>query len=202
MPKNRYGITLIELIVALILMFIVVLGISSIDVFSHRHVITAERRAKLQNEATFLLEHMAKNVATAVGNANAGQPMINTSSWPTGPFDFLRVFVAGGPHSSSYNDPSNHWIGYGFNKTPCCSMDYCGNCTDDLCSNCKAGYEEPAIVTKIFSAGLMYDDTKNYIYINVYTCWDPSESHSSCGMFDNPAINMSAYLPMPSVATN
>jgi Tfp pilus assembly protein PilW len=189
-----------ELIVALILMFILVLGISSIDIFSHRHVIVADHRAKLQNEATFLLEHMAKNAAKAVGNNNiADQPAVNTTTVSGGYSKSLQMFIAG-DSSYSYSYSTNHWIAYAFNST-IGRVDYCGNCSNSACSpNCNSAWE--LIASKIFGFYPSYGSTTNYIDMTVYACWDPSQSLSNCGTLDNPQINMSVRLQMPSVAAN
>ncbi|MGD0337121.1 MAG: prepilin-type N-terminal cleavage/methylation domain-containing protein [Candidatus Omnitrophota bacterium] len=202
MPKNRYGITLIELIVALILMFIVVLGISSIDVFSHRQVIAAERRAKLQNEATFLLEHMAKNIANATGNNNiVDQQVVNTTTITGGYDSSIQVHVAGADRISGYYDSPNHWIAYAFINNSGI-VNYCGNCSDAVCSSgCNSAWES-AIASRISGFAPAYDPVHSYIDMTVSTCWDITWAIGPCGGLNNPQINMTARLQMPSVSTN
>lgn len=62
------SITLIELLVAMAMLGILILGFSSIDLFSRYHALSSERRAKLQNEVSYALAHMNKNVAQGMGN--------------------------------------------------------------------------------------------------------------------------------------
>ena len=68
MPKKIRGLTLIELMIAIVLLGMFVLGFYSIDLFSRYHVISSDKRAKLQNEISYALEHMSKYVQQANGN--------------------------------------------------------------------------------------------------------------------------------------
>ena len=70
MPKKICGLTLLELMIAIVLMGMLVLGFYSIDLFSRYHVISSDKRAKLQNEISYALEHMSKYVQQANGNLN------------------------------------------------------------------------------------------------------------------------------------
>jgi prepilin-type N-terminal cleavage/methylation domain-containing protein len=65
---SKKSFTLLELIIAIILLGILALGFTSIDLFARRHAVTADQRARLQNEVSLTLEHMAKNIINAVGN--------------------------------------------------------------------------------------------------------------------------------------
>lgn len=62
------SVTLIELLVAVSILGLLVIGLSNIDTFSHFQVISSDRRAKLQHDAAYVLEHMSKNVARGIGN--------------------------------------------------------------------------------------------------------------------------------------
>ncbi len=64
------GLTLIELMIAIILMGMLVLGFYSIDLFSRYHVISSDKRAKLQNEISYALEYMSKYVQQSIGDVN------------------------------------------------------------------------------------------------------------------------------------
>ena len=70
MPKRDHGITLIELIVSMALMSLVVLSIYSIELFSRHHVISSDKRAKVQNEISYAIEYMSKYVQQAIGDFN------------------------------------------------------------------------------------------------------------------------------------
>lgn len=70
MPKKICGLSLIELLVSMILMSLVVLGFFSIDLFSRHHVISSDRRAKVQNEVSYAIEYMSKYVQQSIGDFN------------------------------------------------------------------------------------------------------------------------------------
>lgn len=68
--KKRYtALTLLELIIAIILLGVIVIGFSSIELFSRYQVLSADRRTQVQNEVALVLEHMSKNVMQGVGDA-------------------------------------------------------------------------------------------------------------------------------------
>lgn len=59
-----------ELLVAIVLVGLLVLGVSSIDVFSRFHLITSDRRVQLQNQASLCVEQVAKDVVRGIGTAS------------------------------------------------------------------------------------------------------------------------------------
>jgi len=61
------SLTLLELLIALSLFFVIVLAFTSIQYFIRFHLVTSERQSLLQNEISFALEHMAKFVSQGVG---------------------------------------------------------------------------------------------------------------------------------------
>lgn len=83
MPKH--AVTLLELLIALILVAMMAVGFSSIDRFSRHHVITADYQAKLQNELAYTMQHIAKRVQVGIGD-NANPPLFYypNSAAPTG----------------------------------------------------------------------------------------------------------------------
>jgi len=62
------SVTLVELIIAIVLLSVMVIGFSSIETFSRYHVLSADRRVKLQNNVSYALDHMTKHIAQAIGN--------------------------------------------------------------------------------------------------------------------------------------
>ena len=61
------GVTLLELLISIALLALIVYGVGSINLFSNYHIISSDRRMKLQNELSFCLEHMSKNISRGVG---------------------------------------------------------------------------------------------------------------------------------------
>jgi len=67
---SKKGVTLLELLIAMVLLGVIVLTFASIENFGRFHTINADRRAKVQNEVSFLLSHIAKSIQSAVGDVN------------------------------------------------------------------------------------------------------------------------------------
>ena len=69
MLTQTTAVTLLELIIACILLGLIVITVSTVGLFSHAQVLSADRRAQVQNEAAYVLEHMGKFVMQGVGDA-------------------------------------------------------------------------------------------------------------------------------------
>ena len=102
--NRRTGITLLELIIAISLLGVLALAFTSIQSFSQYHAIGSDRRAKVQNELSFVLEHIAKNIQRASGDYN--NPPIQTVA---NGFR-VRVDVNTTPTPSTYADDT--WYNY------------------------------------------------------------------------------------------
>ena len=104
MRKKIQALTLLELLIAIILVFAILYAINNIEVFSRYQVTAADQRAKVQNEISFALEHMHKHIVRAIGNA---------SDWPVlrdADGNGIRIRI-----DSNYNgqvDSGDTWIAY------------------------------------------------------------------------------------------
>lgn len=70
MSKKNRGLTLIELLVSLLLISLVIIGISSFELFSRNQVLNSDRRARVQNEISYAIERMSKDVQQSIGDFN------------------------------------------------------------------------------------------------------------------------------------
>jgi len=70
MKRLKRSVTLVELLIAIALLSLIGLAFASIDIFSRYHVISADRRVKMQNELSSALEEMQKTVSMGVGDYN------------------------------------------------------------------------------------------------------------------------------------
>jgi len=85
MNKKTKAVTLLEMIIVIVLMFLLVLGFYSVGSFSRHHVADSDKRAKIQNELSYALEHMAKYVQAGTGNsASLAIQLYNHGSAPAG----------------------------------------------------------------------------------------------------------------------
>lgn len=98
---KKAAVTLLELLVALILLSILVLSISSVVNFSRYHVINADKRARVQNDVSFVLAHMRKSVQRGIGDTN-NPPLVTIANG-------FKVRVDNNT-PGNYND--DRWLNY------------------------------------------------------------------------------------------
>ena len=60
------SMSLVELIIAVSLLSVVVLAFSSIELFSRHHLLSVNKRTQIQNNISYVLEHMAKEIIDAM----------------------------------------------------------------------------------------------------------------------------------------
>ena len=67
---SKRSITLVELLIAIALVGLLVIAVFSLDNYARFHLITSDRRARLQNEASFCIEQIVKDGIRAIGYVN------------------------------------------------------------------------------------------------------------------------------------
>ena len=198
---SRKSITLIELLIALSLLAVMVLSINSIGVFSRYHSVSADRRAKIQNELSLSLEHLTKHLSTATGNetlyGDDSAVYISPNSTST---TVLSVFTDAN-FDGLVDSTNDYWIGYNFNSSTH-QLSYCGQCASASCGSCSVTTEYLSEHITAFSAEKKLSAGENYIEVALSACYDPAQTHASCGSADNPDISMSTSVGLPAVAIN
>lgn len=164
------SVTLLELLIAIVLLSVIVLGLTSIDIFSRHHVVDADRRAKLQNKIYYVLEHMTRNIVgvpVVTGGNNSGgaigNEIINSSDsvvdivTGSGNNDSerLKVYVDAdmdGVRDAEVGNPAageDHWIAYLFYDStgPLANrrkIEFCERCRNKNCNfaggQCSSGW--------------------------------------------------------------
>ncbi len=174
------SITLLELIICIVLIGMTVLGFFSIHIFSRYHLITSVRRAKLQNDVSYVLEHMAKHIGRAIGDTvnypiNFVNPALRVRVEPT------RLIA--------YNYDSGQHL-----------LQFCFDFSNST-GTCTSGYETLSryITSNMSSSYVTFNNGINYITVNIAACWNPTNL-SSCGYSENPDISMTTRIKMPSVS--
>jgi hypothetical protein len=66
--RLRPALTLVELIIALLLVSLIVLGAFAFDIASRKFLQSSETSVDVLNDLTFVLEHMQKNVLVGIGD--------------------------------------------------------------------------------------------------------------------------------------
>ncbi len=201
------GLTLLELLIAVSIFGIITIALSNIDTFSRYHAITSDRRAKLQNDASYVLEHMRRNLMGTVTVTSGG-------GW-TG---------YGGAIGDYNNNPVSSTT-IGGNNAIVINIDYNNNGKwDGTTTDRQIAYSYSAANYQIwyfppYSGGTpgsymvltssrirtntsyTYNSANNYIEVVIGACWTPS-SDATCGTPTNPALSVKSRIYMPSVSTN
>lgn len=209
MSTRFSGTTLIEVIIAVVLMSIIVLGLGSINIFSHFHVTNSERRAKLQNDASQILEHMSKEISRAIGNELIyGSDTVAKQQNISGDYA-VWFYIDGSPANGQRDTINDHWIAYRFTAASANPADryqiwYCPQCTNATCTQCNPAWGSERVTGNIRAFSVTWHTNaftqldENFVTAQVTACWLPAVAQSR----DNPCINMASTIIMPSVSAN
>lgn len=197
--KNK-SLTLIELIICLTLMLVMVVGFSTVDTFIRYNVVIAARRSEVQNQASFLISHISKQINRAIGStALGGQRPIDT--FPIGTNSALEIYVdAGADHIGSgdarYGTEGDCWRAY----RVC-------DATSPSCAAYQIGYYNNYTNPNVAPDDILVSNvrtfpvpvrTGNYVQVGFTACWNPAAGAS----YDNPCVTILSKIKMPSVAAN
>ena len=187
-PHSK-SVTLIELLIAIALLAVIILGINNINIFSRYHLISSDRRAKLQNDVSRCLEHITKNASSAIGNfaINGSNAVVNTSGG-------LYVYIDANGNGTRESGSGDRWIGYSLSGN---NLNYYADCGAGGGPSCGASPEVVASDITAFTPSL--NISSSYIDVTLTACYNPA---SACGTPDNPSVTMATSITLPSVATN
>lgn len=183
--RGSCGITLIELLVAIILLSVVALAVGNIDLFSRHHLLSSDRRLKLQNELSFTLEHISKNVYQGVGDAN-NPPLEQISNGFR-----VRVDRNTTPTPSLSDDT---WVSYTLtNNNLTCVIP--GLSSEVISTHIVSGVSYSAMPVLPLPAGykglyILFTDNFTAVEIGLVARWKPNEPAG----VDNPQVTMKTRI--------
>lgn len=194
-PKINSAITLIELIISIVLLGMVMMGFYGIDMFSRNQFIGIDRKAKVENDAVFVLAHISKNLLRAIGDVDPANAALNISPGAnTG-----RIIAKIDSNGDGMRDGSDADIGYCFNLSGCNNTpvrNYAIVFNSNLSATPQPAAETIATHVRSFNAV----QNGNFLNVTISTCWNPTGSPRPCGTLDNPAFNSTSIIRMPSVS--
>lgn len=212
--RLNQSVTLIELLIAIVLLSVIVLGFFSIDTFSRFHLASSDKRAQIQNEASFVLEHMSKTISQGIGDETnpSGNPSSRAVDTATiGGDTAIQVWIDYNQNGRREAEPTDRRIAYRFRDASAPPSDryqvwYCPECTNGPCTNCSPGWgtiAENTLSKKIRTNGFTpsYNAGNNYAEVDITACADPDGTPFACGTSDNPTVNMKTRINMPAVST-
>jgi hypothetical protein len=181
----------VELLIGVVLLGLIVLGLSGIELFCRYHFVASDRKVKVVNQATYLLEHMTKNIGQGIGTVN--EPPVDGTAQP--PFDTsIRAVIDS--NQNAIRDADDLTVAYMFQRSTHEVFYY-----PDF--NAAAGHGEK-LGTQIrdFTVSV---PANNIVEVNLTACWDasvPDSSSKHCGTPDNPGVSMQTRIYLPSVSIN
>lgn len=199
------SMTFIELLVALILMSVLILGFTSIDLFSRYYVLSADRRSKVQNTVSYVLKHMSLKISQGIGDESdpPDSRPVNTSNISGDRAVRAWIDFNGNARRDAY--PADRQIAYRFTGIGGPVADryqiwYCPECTNNSCTSCNPAW---GTAVNILSKNIRefdrdYDHDNDFVDITLTGRWDPAQGVSK----SNPEINMRSRIKMPSVSTD
>ncbi|MDD5116467.1 MAG: prepilin-type N-terminal cleavage/methylation domain-containing protein [Candidatus Omnitrophica bacterium] len=192
MIGKKTGVSLIELIISIVLISLVLLGFFSVELFSRHHVISSDRRTKLQNELSYSIEYMSKYVQQSCGDFN--NPPI--TAYPvSGVQTGFRVRVDLNTPQTPNDLTDDTWINFYLDSHQLKTSQ--GAVTENLAENIISNFDPyimPASPDKGFYAYIT--DQGTAIDIGLVARYDPSSAASS----DNPQVSMKTRLVSPSAS--
>jgi hypothetical protein len=199
MNKKAFGFTLVELVIATILMTLLSLSYFHIDYFGRFHAINSDRKARLQNNVALVMQRLSKDASRAIGDynhhaASVGQTIDGDQAikiWVDVNGNGRRDTLAGG----------DRVVAYQFTDTG--EVYYYSNCVGDVdVPNCGGGSSaRELLATRIIAPGsvempvpLILANANLEIYLR--SRWDVATDSSQ----ENPEVNMYIRLNMPAVS--
>lgn len=108
--RKRKSISLIELIIAIALLGVIVLGAVSFDTGSRHLLRASETKTQVQNDAALILDYITKDAASGIGDRNNPALRIDAAG-------FLLIQQDGDPSNgvvgNGVRDAGDHVIAYG-----------------------------------------------------------------------------------------
>lgn len=195
--------SLIEVLIAIILIGVVIIAIGNIELFSRFHVAASEKRVKLQNDVSYVIDHLTK---TLIGSAATGgaigdilRPTVSIAG------NAIRIWVdlnRNGRRDSPPDDvevvysyqPDTHQVWYypNFSTNPG---------VHDVLTNSVIlpGFGSDTTQPSYF----LYDPNNNYLDVQISACWNPAGTPPNiCNTQENPQVTMQSRIQMPSVSTH
>lgn len=181
------SVTLLELLISIVLLGMIVLGFSTIELFGRFHALSSDRRAKLQNEASYVLEHMTKRISEAVGSrAVPGQDPISVAD--IGSDAAITAWIDLNQNGRLEAAPTDRQLAYILNGSSY-QMRFYSNYSGDPTS-----YEVLSQKAYSFTRSV----TDNYVELSFTVRWQPAQAAS----VDNPELSMTTRVKMPQVSSN
>ncbi|MDP2922021.1 MAG: prepilin-type N-terminal cleavage/methylation domain-containing protein [Candidatus Omnitrophota bacterium] len=114
MQHNKKGVTLLEILIAVLLMSVIFLAVSSLYLAARRFYITARDKAVISSEAQYAIQHIYKYAMQAMGDKNTAPFTVTANQLD------IRIYTGAADPitSTAYGNSSNYTsYSYTYNDT-------------------------------------------------------------------------------------
>jgi prepilin-type N-terminal cleavage/methylation domain-containing protein len=203
--KKKKALTLLELLIAVVLLSVLSLGFFNIHFFTQDQVIQGDRRARVQNDVSFALSHMAKQlrgtdqrggaIGTALNPPDSLPVELTTVNGDNGMLVWIDF-----DNNGVRDDTNDKQIAYAYDAANHTILFY-PNFTDaPLVSE---AITESRIMPDFSDDAtarthVLYDQANNFIEVQITGRWNPDVNAA----LNNPEVRMTTRINMPSVSLN
>ncbi|HNW40043.1 MAG TPA: hypothetical protein PL125_04510 [Candidatus Omnitrophota bacterium] len=201
--KNIKAVSLSELIISMLIVGSMVLSFYSLETYSHKQVVSADRRAKVQNSLTLSLEHMSKYVQQGTGNINFPAIKLYPASATKTGFQ-VRVDLNDPQTPDDLSDDAIVYYTLSGNTLSVGCTGTCGSVVaEDLSNKIVANFNNsvmPAAPTDGFYVSV--DALGNSVDIGLLGRYTPGETPTAETKLSNPQVAMKTKLITNNSSTN
>lgn len=193
MATKTRSMTLLELVVALVLLTGVVMGAFGVSFFANNQVIQSERGVKVQNEAAIVLAHMTRNISQGIGDVI--DPPVNTAD--IGGDTAIQVFIDS--NLNGVQDAADNRVAYRYDNN---EIRFCPQCGNNPCTNCNPNWNSTEIISNrivpVNPVIFNFVPGNNFIEVQITARYNPAQAQSAV----NPEVTLTTRIKMPAVSTN
>lgn len=196
MPKK--SITLLELIIAMTLLGIIMLGAFSFHIAGENFFRSSEKKVAVLNDATYVLKHVAHEALKGLGDLNSGAAMSSNTTMYS---EAILLINQEADVPSDPSDGADKTVGYGFDRRAGHEGEIFFD--PDYTGGGDAGGDR-IILTKIArltgeGGGLLFNVAENTARIIVVLRYDPTLGISPR---DNPEVTVTTTVEVPGWSLN
>ncbi|MDD2703540.1 MAG: prepilin-type N-terminal cleavage/methylation domain-containing protein [Candidatus Omnitrophica bacterium] len=190
---NDKAVTLIELLISLVILGLVMVGFSSLDLFSSRQVVAANKILKTQNDAAYITEFIVKETMKAVGDFASPPVRMISVGGETG-----IAFKIDVNENGRWDSPPDKEVAFVYRGAPDYEMRYYSDFSGVPGSY--AAISRNAYMVPQFGPVI----TDDYLTMEIATCWDPQNAKTSdaCGSPNNPVSRVRSRILIPAASVH
>jgi hypothetical protein len=204
--RNK-SLTLLELSIAICIFSLIVLALSNIDTFGRMHVVNTDRRIRLQQDASYVLQHISRTLngtgscGGAIGDINNVPIDVTTT---IGGDKALIINVDYNNNGKWEGSSVDRQVAYRYNASTYQFWyypPYSGGTPGSYTAICFSRIRGDFSATTSQPTYRTYSSGDNFVEVQIGACWNPA-SDGTCGTPDNPALKVKSRIYMPSVTTH